>query len=84
MKNIIFKAICKKGLKGAKGALADAFVAPTGAIIGYDDIDTPAGYIDTTKPSKGNTITITITDEGVYNAADYNVDGFSTVIVTSP
>lgn len=50
MKNVIFKAIFKKGTKGSKGDTGVNFVVPTGAIVCYDGADTPEGYEDTTAP----------------------------------
>lgn len=50
MKNVIFKAIFKKGTKGSKGDTGVNFVVPTGAIVCYDGADTPEGYEDTQAP----------------------------------
>lgn len=79
----IFKVIFKKGDKGDAGDAGINYELPTGSIIAYDDTDTPEGYEETSAPAgTGDTIEITVTENGTYYAADYGAEAFSKVTVS--
>lgn len=76
---IIFKTLLKKGAKGAKGDTGQSYKIPEGVILAYDNTDTPEGYEEVTK--EPNYTTKTVTNTGVYNAADDGVDGYTSFTV---
>lgn len=50
MNNIIFNTELIKGAKGATGDTGLSYEVPTGAVIAYDGVGIPEGYIETTEP----------------------------------
>ena len=50
MSNIIFNTELIKGAKGATGDTGLSYEVPTGAIIAYEGVGIPEGYIETIEP----------------------------------
>ena len=61
MNNIIFKTDLIKGTKGSKGDTGVSYEVPKGAVIAYDGVGIPSGYVETDPPPNIQSAVVTVT-----------------------